>query len=104
LRARRQRDIIVSVLAEQVQELVRVGSDQLSERRVTGAKLLQDWLEHLRLLLNDLSKLLELRVVAKEVKIAKPSLLLRGDSLSSCGSGSGSGVAASPGSASLLSS
>jgi hypothetical protein len=42
----------------------------LCELWVAGTDLLEDWLEHLRLLLDDLSQLLELWVISQEVEIA----------------------------------
>ena len=46
-------------------------SDQLSQLWVSSANLLKDRLEHLRLLLDDLSELLELGIVSEEIKIAQ---------------------------------
>lgn len=66
--ARGQRRIVVSVLGKQLQELLRVGCYHLGQLGVTLTNLLQDRLEHLGLLLYDLSQLLELWVVAQEVK------------------------------------
>jgi hypothetical protein len=66
--ARGQRRIVVSVLGKQLQELLRVGGNHLSQLGVTLTNLLQDRLEHLGLLLYDLSQLLELWVVAQKVK------------------------------------
>ena len=42
--------------------------DQLSKLRVTSADLLENGFKHLRLLLHNLSQLLELRIVAQEVQ------------------------------------
>lgn len=58
--------------------MVRVVSDQLRELRVAGTELLENGLKHLGLLLNDLAKLLELRVVPQEVQVAKASALSSG--------------------------
>ena len=44
-------------------------SDKLGDLRVTGCDLLQDRLQHLRLLLNKLAELLEVRVISEKVKI-----------------------------------
>jgi hypothetical protein len=66
-----QRRILVSIFREQLQELFRVRCNHLRQLGVTGADLLQDRLKHLRLLLYDLSKLLELGVVAQEVKAVR---------------------------------
>ena len=60
-----------------MKELLRIRRDHLSKLWVAGAKLLEDRFEHLRLLVYKLSQLLELRVVAQEVKVA----------WSGCGSG-----------------
>lgn len=75
------RCIIVSFLAQQLQELLRMLLDQLGQLRVSGAHLLKDGLQHLRLGLDDLAKLLELRVISKEVEICGAS-----SSSSSCSS------------------
>jgi hypothetical protein len=45
-------------------------ADQLGELGVASANLLQDWLEHLWLLLDNLSQLLELRVISEKVEIS----------------------------------
>jgi hypothetical protein len=63
--------IIVTVFAQQLQELVRMLSDQLRQLWVTSAHLLEDRFEHLGLLLHDLAKLLELGVVAEEVEVTQ---------------------------------
>lgn len=52
LGARRQRRILVVVLAQQVQELALIRGDGLSQLRIAGAELLKDALEHLGLLLD----------------------------------------------------
>lgn len=54
---------ISSRLAEKAEELLRVLCDELSELRVTGTELLKNWLEHLGLLLDYLTELLELGIV-----------------------------------------
>jgi hypothetical protein len=66
-----ERSIIVTILAQQLQELLRVLSDQLCQLWVTSAYLLEDGLEHLGLLLHDLTKLLELGIVTEEIEVAK---------------------------------
>lgn len=63
LGARRQRGVLISVLGEQLQELIWVTRNKLGQLRVASYDLLQDGLEHRRLLLYDLTKLLELRIV-----------------------------------------
>lgn len=87
----RQGGIVISVLAEQAEELLGVLSYQLGKLRVASAKLLQDRLEHLGLLLDNLAKLLELGVVSQEVQVAE-SL-----SAGSCGSDGGSSSRSSTG-------
>lgn len=69
LGTRRQRCIIIASFTQQVQELFGVRRDQLRKLRVSGTELLQDGLEHLGLLLNHLSKLLELSVVTQPVQV-----------------------------------
>lgn len=61
--ARGQGCVVVASLPQQVQELLGVLGDELRKLGVTGTELLQDRLEHLRLLLDYLSQLLELGVV-----------------------------------------
>ena len=46
-------------------------TNQSSQLWVTSSNLLQDGLEHLRILLDDLSQLLELRVISEEIEVAK---------------------------------
>jgi hypothetical protein len=75
--------IVICVLTQKVQELIRVSGNQLSELGVAGAELLQNGLQHLWLLLDDLSELLKLSVTAQEVEVTK--------TLSSLSSGGGSG-------------
>lgn len=48
-------------------------TNQSSQLWVTSSNLLQDRLEHLRILLDDLSQLLELRVISEEIEVAKSS-------------------------------
>lgn len=67
LSTRWQRRVFIGVLGEQLQELFRVIGDQLSKLRIASADLLEDRFKHLRLLLHNLSQLLELGVVAQEV-------------------------------------
>lgn len=86
-----QSGIVVSIFAKQVQELIRVCTNQLSQLRVAGTELLQDWLQHLRLLLNDLTELLELGVAAQKVEVTKTTLSSRG----SGGTGTSSGTSTS---------
>lgn len=59
------------VLAEQLQELFGVLPDQLGNLGVASGNLLQDRLQHLRLLLHELSELLEMGVGAQEVQVGE---------------------------------
>ena len=67
----RDRRVVVNVLTEQLQELIRVLADQLSQLGVARANLLQDRLEHVRLLLHHLTKLLEVLILTQEVEVAQ---------------------------------
>ena len=60
LGAGRQRNILIGVLGQQLHELLWVLGNHLGELRVASSNLLENGLEHLRLLLNDLAQLLEL--------------------------------------------
>lgn len=51
-------------------------TDQLGELRVSGANLLKDRLKHLWLLLDKLTKLLEMWVVAQELQAAQAASTL----------------------------
>jgi hypothetical protein len=64
----RQGSILVSILSKQLKELLWMVGDHLRELGVSSSDLLQDRFKHLRLLLYDLSQLLELWVVAQKVK------------------------------------
>lgn len=75
--------IVATALAEELEELVLVLSNQLGELGVSGTELLQNRLQHLGLLLDNLAKLLELGVVSQEVEVTE-SLLV-----SSCCTGCG---------------
>lgn len=61
-----QRRVLVSILSEQLKELLRMLSNQLGQLWVASTDLLKDWLKHLRLLLYNLSQLLELWIVTQE--------------------------------------
>lgn len=89
LRTGWQRHVVVNLLAEKLQELVGVVGDQLSKLGVAGTELLENRLQHLGLLLDDLTELLELSVVSEEVQVAEATL---GGGSGSC-SGGGLGVA-----------
>lgn len=80
----RQRHVIVCRFTKKLEKLIRIRGDELRQTGVPGAQLLENGLKHLRLLLNDLAELLELRIVPKKVQIAKITTL-------TCGSGGGSG-------------
>lgn len=67
----RKRGVVITILTQKTEELVGVLCDQLSKVRIASPKLLQNGLQHLRLLLNDLAKLLKLSIIAKEVEVAK---------------------------------
>ena len=54
-----------------MKKLVRVGSDELGEPGVASTELLKNRLQHLGLLLNDLPKLLELRIMSEKIQIAQ---------------------------------
>jgi hypothetical protein len=70
LSTRRQSLVIFTkVLSEQLKELFRVLSNNLSNLGVASGNLLQDGLEHLGLLLYQLTELLEVRVAAKEIQV-----------------------------------
>jgi len=93
----RERSVLVAAgLAQQLQELVLVLRDELSQLRVARAELLQDRLQHLGLLLNDLAELLELGVRSEEVEVAETLLTSSGGG--GC-HGCGCGISASAGTA-----
>jgi hypothetical protein len=73
-------------------ELLWVLGDDLGQLRATCGDLLQDWLKHAWLLLDDLAKLLELWVVAKEVEVSGTSSAssTRGTSAKGCSQTTGS--------------
>ena len=62
--------------------MVWICSNQLGQLRIAGSKLLKDWLEHLRLLLNNLAELLELSIVSQKVEVTQIATL--SSSCSSC--------------------
>lgn len=74
LSTRGQCSIIVGIFTKKVQELVWMCGDQLSKLRVASTKLLQNRLQHLWLLLNNLAKLLKLRIAAEKVEVTKTAL------------------------------
>ena len=90
-----QGNVIFAVLSQKREELVRVITDELSQLGVSGAKLLEDGLQHLGLLLDNLPQLLELSVVSEEVEIAEIATTLAAGGSGSGGSSGGSLVAAS---------
>lgn len=69
----RSRCIIIGLFAQELQELFRMFLNQLGKLRVTGADLLKDRLQHLRLSLDNLAKLLELRVISQEIQVGNTS-------------------------------
>lgn len=69
LRSGRCRCVVVGLLAQQLQELIRMLMDQLGKLRITSTDLLEDRLQHLRLGLYDLAKLLKLRIVSEKFEI-----------------------------------
>jgi hypothetical protein len=71
LSTRGQGGVIVSILAKQAEELLGVLGDQLGKLGVASTQLLQDGLQHLGLLLDNLTQLLELGVVSQEVQVAE---------------------------------
>lgn len=72
-----QGNVVVGAFAQKREELVGVGGNQLCKLRVAGAKLLQNRLEHLWLLLNNLAELLELRVMSEKIQVAQICTTLR---------------------------
>jgi transcription initiation factor IIE alpha subunit len=55
--------------------LVWICSNQLGQLRIAGSELLENWLEHLRLLLNNLAELLELSIVSQKVEVTQIATL-----------------------------
>jgi len=85
--------LVIRILTEQLQESLGVLADQCCKLWIPNADLLQDWLKHLWLLLNDLTQLLKLGIVPEKVKVRETSggsssSLARGTSAASSGSGS----------------
>lgn len=66
-----QGNVVVGAFAQKREELVGVGGNQLCKLGVASAKLLQNRLEHLRLLLDNLAELLELRVMPEKIQVAQ---------------------------------
>lgn len=94
--ARRQRNTLsVVALGEQLHELLGITGNQLRKLRIRGADLLQDVLEHGRLLLNKLPQVLEGGIVAQEVKILPFASLQAGGGSLSGRSAAGSTTSAS---------
>lgn len=63
--------LVVKVLTQQLEELIRVLSNDLGDLGVASRNLLQDGLKHVGLLLHKLAELLEVGVVAEEVQVSK---------------------------------
>lgn len=95
LRTRGKRGVVIAILAKETEELVGILSNQLGKMRVASPKLLQNWLQHMRLLLNDLTQLLKLSIVAKKVEVAKTLAASGSSSHGSSSSRSGSPTTAS---------
>lgn len=60
---------VITIFAQELQKLLFVLSNELCNLRVASSDLLENGLEHLRLLLNKLAQLLEVAVVPQEVEI-----------------------------------
>lgn len=71
MRTRRKFPLLTQVLRQKLKKLFLVLTNQLSQLWITCSDLLQDGFEHLRLLLHQLSQLLEMRIVAEEIEIAQ---------------------------------
>lgn len=86
--------LVIRILTKQLQESLGVLADQCCKLWIPNADLLQDWLKHLWLLLNDLTQLLKLGIVPEKVKVRETSgsrsSLARGTSALLASSGSGS--------------
>lgn len=87
LGTRGERNIVIGILTKKLEELVGIRGNELSELRVAGAKLLEDGLEHLWLLLDNLAELLELGVMSQEVEVTQVTTLAGGSRSSSGGGG-----------------
>jgi hypothetical protein len=55
MRTRRKLALFTNVFRQELEKLFLILSDQLRQLRVSGSDLLQDWLQHLRLLLDKLT-------------------------------------------------
>lgn len=66
-----ERRIVITIFTQQLHELVLVRGNQICQLWVTSCDLLKDSLEHCWVLLYDLAKLLELRVVAQKLQVAQ---------------------------------
>jgi hypothetical protein len=62
--------VLTKILAQQLQELLGVLTNHRGDLGVACGDLLQDGLEHVRLLLDELAELLEVGVVAQEIEVA----------------------------------
>lgn len=85
----RELALIAEVLRQQLQKLLLVLADELRQLRVARANLLKDRLQHLRLLLHQLTQLLEVRVISQEVQIPQLARFSTARSGSSPGPGTG---------------
>jgi hypothetical protein len=86
--------ILIKVLTQQLQELLGVLSDDLSNLGVASGNLLQNGLEHVGLLLHELAKLLEVGVAAEEVQVGKGIVAISGGSTASTSTTSTTGTTA----------
>lgn len=87
LGTRGQRNIVIGIFAKELEELIGIRGNELSQLRVAGTKLLEDGLEHLRLLLDNLAELLELGVMSQEVEVTQVTTLTGSSRSSSRGGG-----------------
>lgn len=63
--------VLTEILAQQLQELLRVLSNHRSNLGVASCNLLQNGLQHVGLLLDELTELLEVGIAAQEVQVTK---------------------------------
>lgn len=87
LGTRGERNIVIGIFTKKLEELIGIRGNELSKLRVAGAKLLEDGLEHLWLLLDNLAELLELGVMSQEVEVTQVTTLAGSSRSSSRGGG-----------------
>jgi hypothetical protein len=69
LRSRRQISLtVINVLTEKLKKLFGILSNKRGDLGIPGGDLLQDWLKHVGLLLDELTELLEVGVAAEELE------------------------------------